>query len=117
MTRVKWERKRWSGEVRIYLRYNDETSEWVVRAIWQRHKAEVRISSIDWVERSEAVDTNDAWHYAAVTGMGMIVSDLEHNRDIMNNCSFVDLKTVHIATMFKDAWSQFDKELASRDSK
>lgn len=109
-----WEKRWHSGEVSVFIRYDDDTSEWVVRAAYQTNVAIaiVRVPDTDWCQlTSQPVNTNHAFMYAAIRGMNVIVSD---NETIRDNCSFANAHSVHVSNTFKNAWSDYDRDNMSR---
>lgn len=109
----KWEKRWYSGEVRVFVRYVDEDSEWEVRA---SYKTDVtvqlaRVPDTEWWQlTSQPVNSGAAFMYAATQGMNEIV---KINKTIKDNCSFTNAGNVHIGK-FKNAWSQYDRDNQGR---
>lgn len=103
-----WEQIRYSGEVTVYCRYDDDTNSWIVRAVYKNNADNVSVPDTDWFTvTKQPVNTEDAYKYAMQKGMNELVCD-PNNNTIMCACSYTNAGNVHIGR-FKEAWSHHDR--------
>jgi hypothetical protein len=92
----------------MYLRYNEQTNCWDVAVNTRDGRRKVSINTTNWVYSGKAVDTSEAWDWAAKTALSFSIHEDERNTD-NDICTSEHLAVnkhgaFHIGRSFKTAY-------------
>ena len=106
----KIEATRYSGEVRIYCRFDDNSNFWVCNVNTNEGRRSIRVGAVNWIMQGHSADCSEAWDEAAraalVFAMDEDSSSSFDDKDIgvVSRIAYAEDGSIHVGRMFKTAW-------------
>jgi len=110
MTRLlKREAVRYSGEVRIYLAFDDKNNEWQASVNTRDGRRVIYVGAANWLKSGHAVDTPEAWDTAALSALAFSSLDDEElgqdeNINTSQQMAYDDVGNPYVGRTFNKAW-------------